>query len=112
LLSATERQSFVDLSGHTDLTQAIDILDQCTAIVSNDSGLMHIGAAVNTPMLALYGPTSPDFTPPLSENAEVIRLIDGYLKLRRTNTEQGYHQSMIDIEPQKVFERLQKLVAN
>lgn len=112
LLSATERQSFVDLSGHTDLTQAIDILDQCTAIVSNDSGLMHIGAAVNTPMLALYGPTSPDFTPPLSDNAEVIRLIDGYLKLRRTNTEQGYHQSMIDIEPQKVFERLQKLVAN
>ena len=110
LLSDTEQQSFVDLSGRTDLTQAIDILDQCAAIVSNDSGLMHIGAAVNTPMLALYGPTSPDFTPPLSDKAEVIRLIDGYLKLRRTKTEQGYHQSMIDIQPQMVFERLQKMV--
>ena len=112
LLSDAEQQSFVDLSGRTDLTQAIDILDKCTAIVSNDSGLMHIGAAVNTPMLALYGPTSPDFTPPLSDNAQVIRLIEGYLKLRRTKTEQGYHQSMIDIQPQMVFERLQQMVGN
>ncbi|EPJ51000.1 MAG: ADP-heptose--LPS heptosyltransferase II [Osedax symbiont Rs2] len=112
LLSEAEQRSFVDLSGRTDLTQAIDILDQCAAIVSNDSGLMHIGAAVNTPMLALYGPTSPDFTPPLSDSAEVIRLIEGYLKLRRTNTEQGYHQSMIDIQPQRVFDRLQQMVAN
>ncbi|MEH6442451.1 MAG: lipopolysaccharide heptosyltransferase II [Oceanospirillaceae bacterium] len=110
LLSEEQLHNFVDVSGQTSLTQAIDILAKVKAIVSNDSGLMHIGAAVNTPMLALYGPTSPDFTPPLSDNAEVIRLIDGYIKLRKGNLDQGYHQSMVDILPETVLERLQMLL--
>ncbi len=110
LLSADQLRSFVDVSGQTTLTEAVDILANCSAIISNDSGLMHIGAAVNTPMIALYGPTSPDFTPPLSDNAQVIRLIEGYIKLRKGNAEQGYHQSMIDIQPELVFERLQSMV--
>ena len=109
LLSEHERSQFVDVSGQTSLTQAIDILAKVRAIVSNDSGLMHIGAAVNTSMVALYGPTSPDFTPPLSDRAVVIRLIDGYLKVRKGDAEQGYHQSMIDIEPSLVFEKLQAM---
>ena len=110
LLSADQLRSFVDVSGQTTLTEAVDILANCSAVISNDSGLMHIGAAVNTPMIALYGPTSPDFTPPLSDNAQVIRLIEGYIKLRKGNAEQGYHQSMIDIQPELVFERLQSMV--
>ena len=109
LLSDEERIHFVDVSGKTSLTQAIDILAKASAIVSNDSGLMHIGAAVNTPMLALYGPTSPGFTPPLSDQAEVIRLIDGFIKVRKGDAEQGYHQSMIDIEPKLVFDKLQAM---
>jgi heptosyltransferase-2 len=107
-LSAAELAQFVDVSGKTNLTQAIDLLAGSAVVVSNDSGLMHIAAAVNTPLIALYGPTSPDFTPPLSDNAQVIRLIDGYIKLRRANTEEGYHQSMIDITPAMVFEHLEK----
>lgn len=107
-LSAAEQAQFIDVSGKTNLTQAIDLLAGSAVVVSNDSGLMHIAAAVNTPLIALYGPTSPDFTPPLSDNAQVIRLIDGYIKLRRANTEEGYHQSMIDITPAMVFEHLEK----
>ncbi len=106
LLTEEQRQQFVDVSGKTQLTEAIDILARAQSIVSNDSGLMHIGAAVSTPMIALYGPTSPDFTPPLSDKAEVIRLIDGYIKLRRAKTASGYHQSMIDIVPQMVFDKM------
>jgi heptosyltransferase-2 len=108
LLSGAELAQFVDVSGKTSLTQAIDLLAGSAVVVSNDSGLMHIAAAVNTPLIALYGPTSPDFTPPLSDNAQVIRLIDGYIKLRRANTEEGYHQSMIDITPAMVFEHVEK----
>lgn len=110
LLNEQQRASFNDLSGKTSLTQAIDILAKARVVVSNDSGLMHIAAAVGSPLIALYGPTSPDFTPPLSDSAEVIRLIDGYIKLRSANTEQGYHQSMIDIQPDYVFERMQALL--
>jgi len=108
MLNDAELAQFVDVSGKTSLTQAIDLLAGSAVVVSNDSGLMHIAAAVNTPLIALYGPTSPDFTPPLSDNAQVIRLIEGYIKLRRGNTEEGYHQSMIDITPAMVFEHVQK----
>lgn len=110
LLTSEQLESFIDVSGKTTLTQAIDLLAYASLVVSNDSGLMHIAAAVGSPLLALYGPTSPDFTPPLSDKAEVIRLIDGYIKLRSANTEQGYHQSMMDIKPEYVFERMQLLL--
>ncbi|WP_261843384.1 lipopolysaccharide heptosyltransferase II [Aliamphritea ceti] len=97
----------VDLAGKTSLQDVIDLLAASAVTVSNDSGLMHIAAAVNVPVIALYGPTSPGFTPPLSEKAEVIRLIDGFHKIRKGDAEQGYHQSMIDITPELVLEKLQ-----
>ncbi|TFT45543.1 glycosyltransferase family 9 protein, partial [Proteus mirabilis] len=81
------------------------------AVVSNDSGLMHVAAALERPLVALYGPSSPDFTPPLSDKARVIRLITGYHKVRKGDAEQGYHQSLIDIQPEQVFSELEQLLA-
>ena len=71
---------------------------------------MHVAAALDKPLVALYGPSSPDFTPPLSDKAEVIRLITGYHRVRKGDAEQGYHQSLIDIKPDLVFETLMKLI--
>jgi len=84
------------------------LIAACQAIVSNDSGLMHVAAALNRPLVALYGPSSPDFTPPLSHQAEVIRLITGYHRVRKGDAEQGYHQSLIDIQPQQVLDALSR----
>ena len=57
-----------NLCGRTGLEDVIDLLAYCEQAVSNDSGLMHIAAAVGTRVVALYGSTSPGFTPPLTEN--------------------------------------------
>lgn len=58
--------SLINLAGKTSLLDVIDILAFCTGAVCNDSGLMHIAAAVGTPLVAVYGSTTPEFTPPLS----------------------------------------------
>ena len=106
-LSSEQQTQCFNLAGATSLPQAIDLLAACQAAVTNDSGLMHIAAAVDTPLVALYGPTSPGFTPPLSDKAEVIRLIEGFHKIRKGDAEQGYHQSLIDITPEQALNALQ-----
>lgn len=71
---------------------------------------MAVAAALNKPLGLLYGPSSPDFTPPLSDKATVIRLITGYHKVRKGDSV-GYHQSLIDIQPEQVMAALEA-VAN
>ncbi|WP_373820217.1 lipopolysaccharide heptosyltransferase II [Glaesserella sp.] len=111
-LPETLQRYCINLAGQTNLNQAVDLISDCKAIVSNDSGLMHIAAALNRPLVALYGPTSPQYTPPLSKNAVIIRLIEGGLiKIRKGEGIDGYHQSLIDIQPEMVLEKLSALLA-
>ncbi|WP_034943181.1 ADP-heptose--LPS heptosyltransferase RfaF [Erwinia oleae] len=104
------RERCHNLAGETQLEQAVILLAQCRAVVSNDSGLMHIAAALDRPLVALYGPSSPDFTPPLSHKARVIRLITGYHRVRKGDAAEGYHQSLIDITPERVLAELETLL--
>ena len=64
----------VDLSAKTSLDQAIATIAGAKAVLSNDSGLMHVAAALQVPQVALFGSSSPLHTPPLSDLARVLWL--------------------------------------
>lgn len=66
-------ETTANLCGRTELVDVVDLLAACSAVISNDSGLMHVAAAVNTPLIALYGSSTPAYTPPLTDAVSILK---------------------------------------
>ncbi|HXZ00391.1 MAG TPA: glycosyltransferase family 9 protein [Stellaceae bacterium] len=81
LLAALPPDRCLDLAGHTDLLTAAAALRRCALFVGNDTGVMHIAAAVGTPTLGLFGPSLPEQYAPWGQRTAVVRTTKSYAEI-------------------------------
>jgi heptosyltransferase-2 len=106
------REESVNLSGDTSLAEAIDLLSCASAVVSNDSGLMHVAAALDRPLVAVYGSTSPAFTPPLATRVETLQLGLECSPCFDRTCRFGHYNCLRDLRPDLVVAGLDRLVGD
>ncbi len=109
IIAADQEQRVINLCGKTALGDAVDLLALCRAAVTNDSGLMHIAAALDLPQVAIFGSSTPEHTPPLSDRAEIIYLGIECSPCFKRVCPLGHLRCLNDIAPARVLAALDKL---
>ena len=95
-----------NLCGKTQIADAIDLIAHADLAVANDSGLMHVAAAVNTCVIAIYGSSSPEFTPPLCDNATINWLKLDCSPCFERHCRFGHYDCLNNISAATVFDQL------
>jgi heptosyltransferase-2 len=99
-----------NLAGVASLDQSISIISKASGLASNDSGLMHIAAALEIPQIAFYGSSDPKHTPPLSPFAGVLFLGLDCSPCHQRKCPLGHLNCLNQIKPQAAFNELQRCI--
>ncbi|MDH5230047.1 MAG: lipopolysaccharide heptosyltransferase II [Gammaproteobacteria bacterium] len=96
-------QGSINLAGRTQLDQAIDLLACCQHVLCNDSGLMHISAALGVQVSAIFGSSDIHYTPPLNDNAQMISLQLECSPCFKKECPLGHYNCLKQIKPETVL---------
>ena len=102
------KQTPLDLGGKTSLGEAMAVMQKCHLILTNDSGLMHVAAALDRPLAAIFGSTNPVTTGPASKKAVVIRHETDCAPCLKPACPKDF-RCMLDISTDEVWDKMQKL---
>lgn len=105
-LTSQQQTACFDLAGKTSLIEAVDLLAACQSVVSNDSGLMHVAAAVGCHVVGVYGSTSPKYTPPLAQKVDIVSTDIECRPCFKRECPLGHLECLKNLEPIKVINRL------
>ena len=100
-----------NLCGKTRLVDTVDIIARAQAAVTNDSGLMHVAAAVGCPLVAIYGSSTPVYTPPLTGSASVLYLHLECSPCFKPDCPLGHTKCLRDIHPAHVYQAVTEQLA-
>ena len=98
-----------DLTGKTGLLEAIDLISITSAVVTNDSGFMHVAAALKVPLVAVYGSSDPLHTPPLSDIARIERLDLDCSPCFKRECPYGHYRCLNDLGPERIIKSIDSL---
>ena len=107
-LASLDSDRIADLCGRTSVGEAADVMAGADIAVCNDSGLLHVAAAVGTPVLGIYGPTSPEKYPPLSDRSMVIWKRTPCSPCYRPQCPYGNHACMNAVSPEQVMDEISR----
>ena len=109
-ISAEHPQDITNLCGKSSISEAVDVIAAAKCVVANDSGLTHVAAAVRTPIVGIYGPTSPEAYPPLSDSKAICWRNTLCSPCYMNQCPYGHHACMTEIAPPEIYEKLSNLI--